>query len=48
MRYSRHDKSRAFDVGVFGDYLENGKQAMLQPIHFWKDLEKIFPETYGL
>src|SRR5277367_4809072 len=22
----------------FYDYLENGKQLMLQPIHFWKDL----------
>src|SRR5277367_634176 len=21
---------------------------MLQPIHFWKDLEKIFPKLYGL
>src|SRR5277367_5309775 len=27
-------------------YLENGKQSMLQPIHFWKDLEKIFPKMY--
>ena len=21
---------------------------VLQPIHFWKDLEKIFPKMYGL
>src|SRR5277367_92832 len=46
--YSRHDKSCAFGVGVFGDYLEVGKQSMLQPIHFRKDLKKIFPEMYGL
>ena len=47
--YSRHDKSWAFNVGdVFGVYLENGKQSMLQPIHFRKDLEKIFSKMYGL
>ena len=29
-------------------YLENGKQSMRQPIHFWKDLFEIFPKMYGL
>ena len=49
--YSRHDKSWVFGVGVFGVfgvYLEIGWQSMLQPIHFRKDLEKSFPEMYGL
>ena len=39
-KYSRHEKSWAFGVGVFSDYLENGKQSMLQPIHFRKDLSR--------
>ena len=42
------DTIRAFGVGVFGVYLENGKQSMLQPIHFWKDLFETFPKMYGL
>jgi hypothetical protein len=35
-------------VAVFGVYLENGKQSMLQPIHFRKDLFENFPEMYML
>ena len=30
---------------VFGVYLENGKQSMLQPIHFLKDLYEIIPKN---
>src|SRR5277367_5613199 len=33
---------------VFGVYLEIGKQSMLQPIYFWKDLFEIYPKRYGL
>jgi len=32
-RYSRHDKSWAFGVGVFCVYLDNGKQSVLVTTH---------------
>ena len=41
--YSRNDKSLAFGVGVFGDYLENGKQCYAThtfPERSRKDLSK--------
>src|SRR5277367_2408541 len=44
----RDKRQKRSCVAVFGVYLENGKQSMLQPIHCRKDLFESFPEMYGL
>src|SRR5277367_5582515 len=42
------EQNRLRFVPFFCVYLENGKQSILQPIHFWKDLFEIYPKMYGL
>src|SRR5277367_5927824 len=44
----RDKRQKRSCIAVFGVYLENGKQSMLQPIHCRKDLFETFPEMYGL